>query len=354
MQRYAPAGYPCRNALDRRLRPRPSKRDSVVLYLTPWNSLHATDHERYAFDHFRRTVARQISLDTPRAKLTQLILHLSRESPVFRAIAALGSAHRGLAQITHVGFVRTVVQDQETTTQYSRAIRALHQYIGGSKPRRPLFLDPVLCACMLLASCEILENETATAISHLRFGRRILAEQSVERPGSKTASTLVSALKLLETDDTLFETASFERCASSVATAGHASWLDSLNITMTANLRLNDNRTAKRFILLQIRGLYSSFLLTTCRLTREVQNDIFQNDFRGLLDSVENYLSRNESDAYEPANKRIKSNIKPVILPALYLVALKCRDSVVRRRAIRLLASTDRLEGFQESHSLAA
>ena len=288
-----------------------------------------------------------------------------------------------------------------------------------------------------------MKNDTTAAISHLRFGRRISTETESHDPtkltlkpyNPETASTLVSAFKLLEENYIAFGIGSAEDYSlpsnlltsstplahlesiqiqlDSLVSAGrevrtsflrlaqsdnsqdlagksvverycidycssrtvepnsdndlplrlqhlraqHASWLDSLNVTLDAlDLHPRNDKTSRRLSLLQIQHFYSTFLLTTCRSAREVPTDIFHNEYYRILDLAEQYLncpSLTDDNTRESLDMQTNFAVKPVILPALYLIALKCRDSLVRRRAIRLLASTDRLEGFQKSQSLA-
>lgn len=138
----------------------------------------------------------------------------------------------------------------------------------------------------------------------------------------------------------------------------HASWMVSFKTALdTLNLPLEDEQSRRSLILMQIQHFCSAFLLITCRSTRDVPHDVFHDEYCRILDLADQYLnntSLGDESVRETSNQRSNFAIGPAVLPALYLIALKCRDSVVRRRAIRLLASTDRLEGFQKSQHLAA
>lgn len=138
----------------------------------------------------------------------------------------------------------------------------------------------------------------------------------------------------------------------------HASWIISFKATSDALvIPPGDERTRRSLILLQIQHFYSAFLLTSCRSVREVPNDVFHDEYCRILDLAEEYLDSSrlvDGNLRECSKTPANFAVEPVILPALYLIALKCRDSVIRRRAIQTLASTDRLEGFQKSRSLAA
>ncbi|KAF2166626.1 hypothetical protein M409DRAFT_54954 [Zasmidium cellare ATCC 36951] len=235
---YPPTGSPRSSFTARQLLPLEAQGPSLCSM--PSLTLDTTDYERYAFDYFRRTTARQMHLNTPRAWMTRLVLRLSHEIPVFRAIAALGGIHRGLVQITHVGFVHTFLEDRNTLHQYGKAIVALEPHIGELYSRFTPVLETVLCACILLAACEIVKSDTTAAISHLRFGNRVFLDYDpTKQTGmlyeTETSKTLISTFKLLQANGILLETRSAESCSSipsSPMSSPPPSDLETLRVTL--------------------------------------------------------------------------------------------------------------------------
>lgn len=125
----------------------------------------------------------------------------------------------------------------------------------------------------------------------------------------------------------------------------------------TLDLPIEDEQSKRSLILLLIQHFYLAFLLITCQSAREVPNDVFHDEYCRILDLAKMYLnntSLGNEFVEEHLGQRSSFAVGPAVLSALYLIAVKCRDSVARRRAICLLASTDRLEGFQKSQHLAA
>ena len=179
-------------------------KSSPVLEGMPSLIVEATDFERNAFDHFRQTTIRQMYLDTPRARMTQLVLQMSSSDPVFRAAAALGSVHRSLVCTTPGTPHQAVTWIQDALVQYGRAVASLQRSIADLDSGQATCIEPILCACILLASCEVMKSDTMAALSHLRFGRRISLEQDSKHAGEErpytpqTKSVIVSMFEQVE------------------------------------------------------------------------------------------------------------------------------------------------------------
>ncbi|KAK3642902.1 hypothetical protein LTR56_010499 [Elasticomyces elasticus] len=136
-----------------------------------------------------------------------------------------------------------------------------------------------------------------------------------------------------------------------------SAWLVKLSKLLPSHHNPNQRRA---LTLLRIRHFHITFLLSTCRETREQRSDFFAAEWVRVLDLAEEYLADNSGREDSPAEA---DHSRPVprpdfaldagVLPTLYLICLKCRDSVVRRRALQALRRTDRLEGFLQSQTLA-
>lgn len=106
-------------------------------------------------------------------------------------------------------------------------------------------------------------------------------------------------------------------------------------------------------LILRIRYFYSNFTLRTCRDVEELHTDQFMDEFRDALDLTEQYLAvaeRNFSSSRQPNQKGVFGFS---VLPTLHVIAHKCRDPVLRRRAIHILSTAQKREGLEHSATLA-
>lgn len=418
--------------------------------------LRVPDYERHAFDFFCRTTATACRLNTPRAHCTQLALQLSIEAPVFRAIAALGSAYRDLVQITHVAFACPSEQDNRAIGLYGKAVASLHQYLTQATPSNPAFAETVLLACLLFVSFEMVRHNSAAAIAHLRLGQRIAREfvssslgngsrnsaldialrprsvkkitelasvfNQIEAEGIVSSWThpdlsgehqlqyhrdvVVVPLRFMSLEDARVHLEALSNASSAVRTEilqiarqsetplghhmvlnnaaaqrcidhcrsrmidlgldgrildgirhlthQHAAWLVSFN--ELSHLATGGSLSLPA-ILMEIQHFYSRYLLLTCRETRETQSDVFSIDYVHVLGLIEQYLASVSHDVESSPTSQPQpqptSALEAVVLPTLFLICVKCRDSMLRNRAIRALSRTDRLEVFQRSRTLA-
>jgi len=97
-------------------------------------------------------------------------------------------------------------------------------------------------------------------------------------------------------------------------------------------------------LILRTRYFYSHFALATCRDTEEMLADQFMDEFRNTLDCVERYLAVVERKGMQFFGHSI--------LPALHLIAHKCRDRQLRSRALHILSTAHKQEGLEHSGTL--
>lgn len=133
--------------------------------------------------------------------------------------------------------------------------------------------------------------------------------------------------------------------------SGHNAWLEAFQ-----GLLDSPENHSQAVILMQVRHFYSAFLLSTCRETQERRCDFFSSHYIRALDLLEQFLANAANEnLVKPQRPGPRPNftLDAGILPTLFLICLKCRDSLVRRRALRILQRADRLEGFLQSRMLA-
>lgn len=138
----------------------------------------------------------------------------------------------------------------------------------------------------------------------------------------------------------------------------YLSWKASLEQVLRAQYTLSGQS-----LLLRIRYFNALFSICSCRETRESSTDRFQNEFNEVLDDVEAFLEHWSSRA--PHLERTSPDLSSQQalrgtgifewgpLAALATVAVKCRDSRTRRRAVDMLFTARRREGNHSSLTLA-
>jgi len=133
----------------------------------------------------------------------------------------------------------------------------------------------------------------------------------------------------------------------------HAKW-------KAAYTKVDDRLAANNVeanLALQIRHFYSSLTIATCRDSEETPTDASMNEFENVLGLVEHYLvvaKRRETQTTErPQQPQQSMFYGTSVLPTVHLVALKCRDPHLRRRALQILATAHKQEGLEYSGHLS-
>ena len=200
---------------------------------------------------------------------------------------------------------------------------------------------------------EVLLSITASA-AHLRRKLLQLAEGRLSAVGPYTSSRRAvrycmiqcfSRATILETDCSLLQ-------RKEELIKAHSAW-----VAMLADFHVPDQH--RRLLLMQIRQFVSAFTLNTCRDITDTPTDNYSAEFRRVINLVEQYLAsgvevfdktRKSSLGAEPQRS---FSLEPGILPALFLICLKCRCPNTRKRALTQLQNIDRREGLQWSGELA-
>lgn len=123
--------------------------------------------------------------------------------------------------------------------------------------------------------------------------------------------------------------------------------------------RAQDN--VETHLILLIKHFYSSFTLATCRDSEEIQSDQYHGDFIAALDLIERYLAVADRGASEEAHPSAGTQSDQTrslffgnsILPALDVIAHKCRDPQQKRRALHILSTAQKQEGLEHSKLLS-
>ncbi|KAK3067108.1 hypothetical protein LTR53_016218 [Teratosphaeriaceae sp. CCFEE 6253] len=99
---------------------------------------------------------------------------------------------------------------------------------------------------------------------------------------------------------------------------------------------------------LQMQCFYARMLVTTMRETHECLLDRFESTFATIIGLAERYITRHTGPDDSPT-----FNISPCVIPALYLIGMKCRASAIRRKAISLLRNIPFHEGWWQGAPFA-
>ena len=148
-------------------------------------------------------------------------------------------------------------------------------------------------------------------------------------------------------------------CRQSELIHSHRVWL-----AMFARLEgTQESLPTRSLILMQIQHFVSTFNLATSRETLESSTDRFEDEYVRILDLIDDYLRGTQLSARSPSPQpephmgwtepQRSFSIGLAVLPALYLICLKCRFLALRNRALALLRNADRREGRQWSGELA-
>lgn len=105
-------------------------------------------------------------------------------------------------------------------------------------------------------------------------------------------------------------------------------------------------------ILLEVQHIYIYFLTCTLREAHEEACDHFQPNFQRVVDLGKKFVDVNSSK-HVPSRPNPTFTLESGIIPSLYLVAMKCRNTKIRHDAIALLDRTRCQEGMWEGSLIA-
>ncbi|CAL5872945.1 uncharacterized protein PFLUO_LOCUS7214 [Penicillium psychrofluorescens] len=112
---------------------------------------------------------------------------------------------------------------------------------------------------------------------------------------------------------------------------------------------------ARPTLLLEIQHFYLHFLILTVRDTYEQHCDRFADTFKRIVSLSEKFINGVAPSNYMQSSflPGLTFTLESGIIPALYIISVKCRDRDIRRAAISLLQSTTCQEGMWEGALIA-
>lgn len=128
---------------------------------------------------------------------------------------------------------------------------------------------------------------------------------------------------------------------------GIAHWTSAFTSFVKTQAQNLSTENLQALSLLEMQHFFINFQIATCQETRSMPADRFNPLFERVIDLATRYISYLKSkgtDSYSTTTFTLESGA----IPAIFLAGMKCRDSVIRRRAVDLLKTTPCQEGMSE------
>ncbi|KAF2877540.1 hypothetical protein BDV95DRAFT_481922 [Massariosphaeria phaeospora] len=357
---------------------------------SPFASSASSQQERRSLHYFQCQTAPQFTGHFDSDFWSSLVLQVgSREPCVQSAVVALGSLHEAFENCSTPGRPITTHQPSvHAYDYYSRAISLLNTHIRTEGWQG---LDVSLICCILCVGFEWLRGCYAAADTHLRSGLLILRQWFENRgSGPCSISFFSPAGHLIRSQLTPMFTRLTLQARSFIATQypwtpamleekpivdskGLKAALESLEAILCqmylqaeAYEEMNEQRLATfSNRLAHWSKLYAHHLSTVEPTPHTIVLVLLYETATIMLGTSHSY-SQMQFDAYTPnflrivemaellsssTTSRFSMDIETV--PLLYYVGIKCRHSIIRRKAIALLASGARREGAWDGSATA-
>jgi hypothetical protein len=329
---------------------------------------------------------------------TYYLPQLCQTVPVVRHAAAAVAARHEYHLHSHTGPKEN--SDTFALQQYNKAIRHLIEYFSKQDQR----IDITLITCFLFVGLEMLCGNPMQALNHMHGGVQILYQhgrlngwascfpEDIENELLHLALRLNLQLSFFGRRLTIFEWDSIDRLSGTKAWSEVSQARYSLDILMNKGLQLSRDiglerplpsfamiqrqntilselhywevkfdrlmRVPKKKITsldpriplsLRITHHVSSLLVRTCLNRDEFGYDEHNGSFEEVVCNAEKWVHFDRKLRREAANADGYSDeftLEAGIVPMLYWTATKCRNSVVRRRAIEVLQYCPVTEGL--------
>ena len=371
------------------------------------------EKERRSFDFFRNHTATVFAGYFDTSFWERLILQVSHSEPAVRhAVVALGSFHECL-NVGDEGSVSKVdVHNdfQYSLQQYARSLACLRNLFL-DKPDQQI--DVILICCILFISFESLQGNYEPMACHLQSGSKIISHWQSKHSSNKSAifsdELLPMFMRLTVQVKSLFDTPllifdhgdsrsttpldsftclgqardalyhqmnkilnfdqmtggptawllSIEKGPEEVAAAldtkneyntGLQQWLTAFDNFFLRSSETMNNRELSASIVLKIHHLSAWLVLAACHLIYQCEYDSLIPQFKKIVSLSESLIMASEASTSTIGKSSFGIDLG-VVAP-LYFTASRCRDPVIRRKAVQLLA-LPRREGTWDSKGAA-
>jgi len=378
--------------------------DAVALVCqVPTHQADLTTQERYFLDFFRRSTSFQCAGYFYDEFWQRLVHQASEDQPAIRhAVIGMGSMNyhfvRLRAGLLRAGPGPSLYDQTFSLRQINKAIHSLQRNLIEERMGR-LRVETVLVACVVLVSTLLFQEDAISAGIHLRSGYKLLEQYLTENHKSDVAATLTRAFASVHmvwssfnsngaltgdqppipllippqakaTDEiqrandlivTLVRLLSYQnntyrtRMGSPGAELDAADFVGGL-LELQGQLQVyrdihEHNLMERDLTALTILELWAELLLILVTVEigpgpREMQFDKFLKHFQRVFQLAESALMSDNIDT--PA-----FSVNLGVIPPLCLVALKCRDPIVRQETLSLLRRSRRQEGIWSTEMIA-
>ncbi|KAK1147857.1 hypothetical protein N8T08_000370 [Aspergillus melleus] len=327
----------------------------------------------------------------------RIVPQISQSVPVIRhAIAAVSAAHESFLCRD---LVSLVANEEFALKQYNKAIKHLIEYL--SSPNQTI--DFTLITCYLFMCLEMLKGGNMEALNHLESGIRILhgrdtASQSssvmndidrelshlslrlniqlslhgrqmvvfdLDGPGSEHPAAEEVVLKDISEarhslDRLMNKGLVFVREASNKKAVARDSyflrqqqlsqelraWKLGFEKLTAANRRHRNSVDPRAPLLLWIQFNVSQIWVDTCLAMDEMIYDEYNETFEAIVSDAEELVTINNGVEEMPDDLNMQFTLEAGVIPMLYWSSLKCRDPLVRRRALAVISRSPQQEGL--------
>lgn len=329
------------------------------------------------------------------------------EPSVFDAIVAVGLLDASL---------RRGHSSDAATRHYNKAIQALHARLESAGESQKHCQDVVLLCCLLCTVFEILIGSTSNALRHITGGVKLLMEWSADEaqadhyaylnrtgllpmflaldsqavqlgvigfreftslPAIATSQDSASVVFANPEEAHLVLNQIFNRVtrwahwvppSTAIGTKPDEEWMKSEKERLRSQLDQWDSAfsglpnsvdSEAAILVLQVqRRVMESFFAKQADGPSEMRWDKYLPHFQEAMQDAERYVEvinahTMNSTTTATTQQRPVFTMAMDIVMSLFLICAKCRDRVVRRRALAMLKSCRRTEGIWESHACA-
>ncbi|KAL9624388.1 MAG: hypothetical protein Q9160_001350 [Pyrenula sp. 1 TL-2023] len=357
------------------------------------------ERERRALAFFSERTAVELNNPFPSELWSRYILQTAQVEPVVRhAVIALASLHEDSQFVGPMSFV----EGDYARLHYAKAIQHFINHPVLDSDQR---ISLALILCALFTTFDCLRGHTLAAFSHIQSGLRMIREEfakgsTVSNQSSIPWKTFFSHFRHLESqmfemqghltdgyddDDALFEKylpgsppssfqsldeaqEAFEELYNSLnhylslhpeqihLTPRHTKYVYYFNMwsakfnafQQSCQKRSTDKQMRRGIAILQIWQKMLTVRLSYDYDAPEAAYDEHMADFASIVALAELAVQLQARDGHP-----LKFSISTGVVPPLYMAATRCRDPLIRRRAVSLLRQCNNRDGLWASNVVA-